>query len=167
MLTHRIAFAAMLFAVSACATAATPEQLAAKEEAKAAQVFADDPRRGEEVGKLCFAHQIDSFGETTKRAVVVREGRDYYLVETYPGCFDLDWAQSLAFDSFTSCLSKGDRVFAFDTAFATQRSAGHQQSCRVKAIYEWNKDAEAEDESSDDETEDQAEDETLETASLN
>ena len=164
MLTHRIVFAAMLFVVSACATATTPEQLAAKEEAKAAEVFAEDPRRGDEVRKLCFTNQIDSFGQTTKRAVVVREGRDYFLVETFPGCFDLDWAQSLAFDSFTSYLSKGDRLFAFDTAFGTQRGAGHRQSCRVKAIYEWDRDAE--DETSDEDSEEDSETETLETASI-
>ena len=78
MLSHRIAFAAMLFVVSACATATTPEQLEAREQAKAEQVFADDPRRGEQVKRLCFASQIDGFGETTKRAVVVREGRHQY-----------------------------------------------------------------------------------------
>lgn len=67
MLTHRIAFAAMLFTVAACATATTPEALEAqqqaREEARAAEVFANDPRRGEEVKKVCFASQIDSFGD--------------------------------------------------------------------------------------------------------
>ncbi|MEL7113241.1 MAG: DUF6491 family protein [Pseudomonadota bacterium] len=141
MLSHRIAFAAMLFVVSACATATTPEQLEAREKDRAAEVFADDPRRGEQVDKVCFARQIDSFGLTTKRAVVIREGGDRYLVETFAGCFDLDWAQSLAIDSFTSCLSKGDRIFAFDTPFGPDRHDRFQQSCRVKAIYKWDRDA--------------------------
>lgn len=161
MLTHRIAFAAMLFVVSACATATTSEQLAAKEKSNAKEVFADDPRRGEEVKKVCFTSQIDSFGETTRRAVVIREGRDRFLVETFPGCFDLDWAQSLAIDSFSSCLSKGDRIFAFDNVFGHQPRIGHQQSCRVKAIYEWDRDAGKEDET--DESDDT---EALETAAL-
>lgn len=160
MLVHRIAFAAMLFTVSACATATTPEALEAREKAKAEAVFADDPRRGEEVSKLCFASRIDSFGETTKRAVVVREGRDHYLIETFPGCFDLDWAQALKIDSFSSCLSKGDRIIAFDNAFGHRDTAGHQQSCRVKSIYEWDKDAEAPAE------EDESAPEPVETASL-
>lgn len=164
MLSHRIAFAAMLFVVSACATATTPEQLEAREQAKAEQVFADDPRRGEQVKRLCFASQIDGFGETTKRAVVVREGRDQYLIETFPGCFDLDWAQSLGVSSFSSCLSKGDRIFAFDTPFGNSRNAIGHQSCRVKAIYEWDQDADKEDES-DGETTDEAE-ETVETVEL-
>lgn len=142
MLTHRIAFAAMLLTVTACATATTPEALEARERAKAEAVFADDPRRGDKVKRLCFASQIDSFGETTKRAVVVREGGDHYLIETFAGCFDLDWAQSLAIDSATSCLSKGDRILAFDSAFVRHDDVGHQQSCRVKTIYEWDRDAE-------------------------
>ena len=143
---HRhLAVSAVLFALSACATATTPEAIADREQAKADAVFADDPRRGALVDKVCFTRQIDSFGETTKRAVVIREGRDYYLVETFPGCFDLDWAQSLAFDSFSSCLSKGDRLVAFDNAFAhTDRKIGQPQTCRVKAIYDWDRDAEAE-----------------------
>ena len=144
MLTHRLAFAAMLFAVSACASAPTPEQLEAREASRAAQVFADDPRRGDEIDKLCFASQIDSFGLTTKRAVVVREGGDRYLVETFPGCFDLDWAQALAVDSFGSCLTKGDRILAFDSVFAGAGHHSSRQSCRVKAIYNWDKDATAE-----------------------
>lgn len=148
---HHLAVSAILFAVSACATASTPEAIAAREQAKADAVFADDPRRGAVVDKVCFTRQIDSFGETTKRAVVIREGRDFYLVETFPGCFDLDWAQSLAFDSFSSCLSKGDRLVAFDNAFAqTDRSIGQPQTCRVKAIYEWDKEAEATEESDED-----------------
>lgn len=148
MLTHRIAFAAMLLTVTACATATTPEALEARERAKAEAVFADDPRRGDEVKRLCFASQIDSFGETTKRAVVVREGSDHYLIETFAGCFDLDWAQSLAIESATSCLSKGDRILAFDSAFVRHDDIGHPQSCRVKAIYEWDRDAEQSDEES-------------------
>jgi len=159
MLSHRIVFAAMLFIVSACATATTPEQLEAREQDRAAQVFADDPRRGELVNRLCFASQIDGFGLTTKRAVVVREGRDRYLVETFPGCFDLDWAQSLAFDAFGSCLSKGDKIYAFESAFGPDHGDRNRQSCRVKAIYEWHRDAETEEASDEDESE-------LETAAV-
>ena len=158
MLSHRIAFAAMLFVVSACATATTPEQLEAREKERAEEVFAGDPRRGEQVDKVCFTSQIDSFGLTTKRAVVIREGGDRYLVETFPGCFDLDWAQSLAIDSFSSCLSKGDRIIAFDNVFGHDRNTSFRQSCRVKAIYEWNRDALEEQD-----TEEEAETETEET----
>lgn len=164
MLSHRIAFAATLFVVSACATATTPEQIEARENAKAEQVFAGDPRRGDVVDRVCFARNIDGFGETTKRAVVIREGRDRYLVETFAGCFDLDWAQSLAFDSATSCLSKGDRIFAFDSAFGPDRHDRFQQSCRVKTIYKWDRDAEEIEDPEAEETEGEAE--PVETAAL-
>lgn len=156
MLSHRITFAAMILVVSACATATTPEQLEAREAKRAAEVFADDPRRGELVDKVCFANQIDSFGLTTKRAVVVREGGDRYLIETFPGCFDLDWAQSLAIDSFGACLTKGDRILAFDSVFPNDRHLNAQQSCRVKAIYEWDRDAVAPDDSGEDESSEEA-----------
>lgn len=162
-MSHRIALTALLLVASACATELTPEQLEAREQEKADQVFADDPRRGEQVRNLCFASQIDSFGQTTKRAVVVREGRDHFLIETFPGCFDLDYAQGLAIDSFSSCLSKGDRILAFDTPFGNSGHSGIQQSCRVKAIYEWDEDAGEEDsEAKDTETSE----ETIETAAL-
>ncbi|GAB5455021.1 MAG: hypothetical protein Hens2KO_12500 [Henriciella sp.] len=162
-MSHRIALTALLLVVSACATELTPEQLEAREQKKADQVFADDPRRGEQVRNLCFASQIDSFGQTTKRAVVVREGRDHFLIETFPGCFDLDFAQGLAIDSFSSCLSKGDRILAFDTPFGNSGHSGIQQSCRVKAIYEWDEDAGEEDSEAEDT---ETSEETIETAAL-
>ena len=161
-MSHRIALTALLLAAAGCATELTPEQLEAREQAKAAQVFADDPRRGEQVKNLCFASQIDSFGQTTKRAVVVREGRDHYLIETFPGCFDLDFAQGLAIDSFSSCLSKGDRILAFDTPFGNTGHNGVNQSCLVKAIYEWDEDAGKEE----NEAEETTEEETVEVAAL-
>lgn len=162
-MSHRIALTALLLVASACATELTPEQLEAREQEKADQVFADDPRRGEQVRNLCFASQIDSFGQTTKRAVVVREGRDHFLIETFPGCFDLDYAQGLAIDSFSSCLSKGDRILAFDTPFGNSGHNGIQQSCRVKAIYKWDKDAGEEDSEAEDTGDSE---ETVETAEL-
>ena len=140
MLTHRTAAAVLLLTLSACATANTPEAIAEREQARADEVFANDIRRGEIVDRVCFASNIDSFGETTRRAVVVREGRDRYLIETFGGCFDLDWAQSLAIDSFSSCLTKGDRIFASDSAFGFDKQ-DLRQSCRIKAIYEWDPDA--------------------------
>lgn len=141
MLTHRTAFAVLFFAVSACATDTSPEAVAEREAARAAQVFANDVRRGEQVDRVCFASSIDGFGETTRRAVVVREGRDRYLIETFGTCFDLDWAQSLAIDTFSGCLTKGDRIFASDSAFGFDKS-DVRQSCTVKAIYDWDPDAE-------------------------
>lgn len=160
-MSHRIALTALLLVASACATELTPEQLEAREQQKADQVFANDPRRGEQVRNLCFASQIDGFQQTTKRAVVVREGRDHFLIETFPGCFDLDHAQGLAIDSFSSCLSKGDKILAFDSPFGNAGHSGIQQSCRVKAIYAWDEDAGKEDSDAEDKTDSE---ETVETS---
>nr|WP_070959550.1 DUF6491 family protein [Hyphomonas sp. Mor2] len=165
MLTHRTALAVLLFAVSACATDTSPEAVAEREKERAEEVFANDVRRGAEIDRVCFARNIDSFGETTRSAVVVREGRDRYLVETFSGCFDLDWAQSLAIDSFSSCLTKGDRIFASDSAFGFDKQ-DLRQSCRVKAIYEWDPDAEEAKSEETDESESDS-DADLETAALN
>ncbi|MEL6861641.1 MAG: DUF6491 family protein [Pseudomonadota bacterium] len=164
MIAHRTAFAAMLFVISACATATTPEQQAEIDERIAEETFANDVRRGEKVDKVCFTREIDGFGMTTDRAVVINEGRKDYLVETFPGCFDLDWAQALAFDSFSSCLRRGDRILALESPFGTDLNGIPNQACRVKAIYEWNKDAEAESEDAPDE--ESVEAEPLETASI-
>lgn len=167
MLTHRTAAAVLLLTLSACATANTPEAIAEREQARADEVFANDIRRGEIVDRVCFASNIDSFGETTRRAVVVREGRDRYLIETFGGCFDLDWAQSLAIDSFSSCLTKGDRIFASDSAFGFDKQ-DLRQSCRIKAIYEWDPDATKDaDEDEGENAPEEASEATLETASLN
>ncbi len=160
MLTHRTAFAVLCFAVSACATGTSPEATAEREQSRSDAVFANDVRRGAEVDRVCFTSNIDSFGETTKRAVVIREGRDRYLVETFGGCFDLDWAQSLAIDSFSNCLSKGDKIIASDSAFGFDKNDISRQSCRVKAIYEWDPDAEEDTES------EESNEEELETAAL-
>lgn len=165
MLSHHTAFAVLLLAVSACATDTSPEALAEREQARAEEVFANDVRRGEQVDRVCFTRSIDSFGETTRRAVVIREGSDRYLVETFGGCFDLDWAQSLAVDSFSSCLSKGDRIIASDSAFGFDKQ-DLQRSCRVKAIYEWDPDAEAADDEETDEEGDTESGDALESASL-
>jgi len=166
MIAQRTALAVLLFSVAACATDTSPEAVAEREQDRAEQVFANDIRRGDEIDKVCFTRSIDSFGETTRRAVVIREGQDRYLIETFGGCFELDWAQSLAIDSFSSCLRKGDRIFASDSAFGFERQ-DLRQSCRVRAIYEWDPDAaeKAEEEDSEGETESPTE-ETLETASL-
>jgi len=157
MLIHRTAFAVLFLAVSACATDTSPEATAAREQARADAVFANDIRRGKQVDRVCFTRSIDAFGETTKRAVVIREGGERYLVETFGGCFDLDWAQSLAVDSVSSCLTKGDRIFASDSAFGFDKDDIRHQSCRVKAIYEWDPDAEEADAEADPATESEAE----------
>lgn len=107
--------------------------------------FADDPRLGERVNSICFGSQIDGFGETTERTIIVSVGpnRDY-LVETFGYCPDLEFAQSVAFDQFSSCLHEGDSIIPFESAFGPNRVSGvPTQECIIRSIYEWDPDAAA------------------------
>ncbi len=141
MLRRRALFATLSFTLVACATSADPNQLAATE------TETPDIRKGEEVRSLCFARNIDRFSDATNNSVVVEEGRQTYLIETFQRCHDLRYAQSLALRSTSLCLSKGDDILAFDSTFGPDAQSGLQPiPCKVKAIYEWDEDAvEAED----------------------
>lgn len=133
MNVHTILASGALLALAGCATGDQTTNLAETETA--------DPRRGDEVRNICFASSIDGFGESTRNTVVVSEGMDQYLVETYHRCFDLDFAQSLKIDSTLGCLSRGDTITPFDSVFGNNPGGAIPQRCTVKAIYEWNADA--------------------------
>ena len=90
MTKHQIVFAAMTFILAACATG-----MDGSEEPKKMS-WETDERLGERVDKICFGSNIDGFKQTTRTSVVVSEGRDDYLIETYRGCFDLSSAGSLS-----------------------------------------------------------------------
>ena len=135
----RLIFAAMFLSLSACASALTPEE---KAQQLSESLYADDPRRGEEVNKLCFASSIDGFSQTTKRAVVVSEGLRDYLVTTRFRCNDLDHALSLGVKSFSACLRPGDKLIGSDSAFGLNSTGPGPQTCLVDKIYEWDADAE-------------------------
>lgn len=114
--------------------------------------YIGDARLGEEIDRICFGSQIDGFGETTDYTVIV-EARvnDYYLIETSNYCQDLDFAQSIAFDRATSCLTRGDAILAFDTVFPhADRPGIGPNRCLIRHIYEWDPDAEAEEEEEED-----------------
>ncbi len=99
--------------------------------------FAEDARLGEQVSKICFASRIDSFGETTRDTVVVEEGRDYYLIETFGTCFNLRNAQRLGVKATDStCLRPGDKLVVSDNIFDVRRQLDFT-SCTIKSIYEW------------------------------
>lgn len=104
--------------------------------------FAEDARLGERVDRICFGRSINGFGETTRRTIVLEANvNDYYLVETFGSCRDLDWAQSVALDQYASCLTTSDALIPYDSAFGPDRSGIAPQACRIKAIYEWDPDA--------------------------
>ena len=106
------------------------------------EAFAEDPRLGERVERICFGRSIRGFGETTRRTIVFDVGpNEHYLVETFGPCQDLDWAQSVRLDQFSSCVTTADSIIPSTSAFGRSRSDFPVQSCRIKSIYEWDPDA--------------------------
>ena len=131
--THSL-IVGMAFALSACASALTPEERA---EIKSADLFEDDPRRGDEVKKICFVSNIDGFSNASDRAVVISEGRKDYLVTTSHRCSDLDHALSVGIKSFSSCLSRGDKLIGRDSLTGHNTVGAAPIACHVSKIYKW------------------------------
>lgn len=100
-----------------------------------------DPRVGEEVNSVCFRRNIDRFSDATDYSVVIGKGvNDKYLVLTRV-CSDLEFAQSLAVESNSSCLREQDYIRVFRSAFGpSELDTGAFNRCFVDAIYEWNDD---------------------------
>lgn len=139
---HKTLLAVILLSLTACASGTPAEIEAQRAERNAADLFEGDPRRGEEVSKLCFAARIDGFTNSTDRAVVLREGNREYLVTTRTRCPDLDDAMSLAVDSFSSCLSRGDKLIGAESVFGGNFGGPPSIACFVDKIYEWDRNAE-------------------------
>ena len=109
--------------------------------------YADDPRLGGEVDRVCFASTIDSFGNNSRNTFTVREGMDHYLIEVFGTCSSLKDAQQIAIDATGSCLSKGDGVIVSDSiAGFDDRTGIGPQRCIVDAIYDWDPKAQKTDE---------------------
>ena len=138
MLKPATAVIASMLAVAACASSGPRLD---------AEDYLASPALGEKTDRLCFTRNIDGFGATTRRTVIVEEGvNDYYLIEVFGACQDLDWAQSLTFTRTTgSCLTRGDRLLTFDTAIPTRSDVRFSNQCTIKSIYEWDKDKLGED----------------------
>lgn len=99
-----------------------------------------DIRKGEQVNRVCFVGSIDGFGDTTRNTIVISEGLDNYLLETF-ACYGLDRAESITFDTFSGCLTRGDDVIPFESFTGPDASDPRPTPCKIKAIYEWDKDA--------------------------
>lgn len=129
--------ATALFALAAC----TSQPDAAND---APEAWRSDARLGEKVDRVWFASNIDSFRMATRNSVIVEEGvNDEFLIETVGSCHDLDGANSLSFDTFpgASCVTKGDSIYAYRSAFGPDRTDIPPARCPIRAIYEWNEDA--------------------------
>lgn len=132
--------AAGLALTAALAACQSPQALDGEPEAFMSYV--DDPRLGEQVGRICFSRQISRFGETTEDTVIVEAGlNDYYLIKTLGPCTDLERANSMALDQFgASCLTKGDSIIAYDTVFGPDATGLPPRACLIDEIYEWHPD---------------------------
>ncbi len=103
-----------------------------------------DARLGERVDRICFKRSVDSFRENTRRTLIVERGvNDEYLIETNGACYDLKNAQSLSFDTFggSSCITRGDNIYAYDSAFGPDRTDVPNIRCPISAIYKWDEEA--------------------------
>ena len=134
-------YGGMVFLLSACATVANGGDEAV-DTVRGAERFAEDERLGERVDRMCFTSSIDGFSDAEDDTIVLRASASrHYLVET-TSCHNLDWAQSVAIDSHSSCATRGDRLIVYDTAFPTHSNDGlRTQRCLITGIYEWDPDA--------------------------
>lgn len=99
--------------------------------------YAGDPRLGEETKRICFSSNIDGFSLNERRTVVLHEGRDRYMVEVTAGCPDLEYAEAIAVDSATGCLTPGDAIIVARTlgdSFGNNR-------CLITEMREWDEKA--------------------------
>ncbi len=104
--------------------------------------YADDPRLGEEVDRICFASNIDSFGDNTRDTFTVREGRDHYLIEVFGTCTSLNHAVTMAIGSSTNCLTNGDSIIVSDSLMPRRDQTFSTTRCLVKSMHKWDPKAE-------------------------
>lgn len=136
-----------VLALAACASSDGEPRI------RGAAQFADDPRLGEQVNKICFTSRFDGFSETTKDTAVIEVGRNHYLVETFGGCFNLDDALSIGLGNRTGCLHRGDRLYVSESVFPTRGFGSNGlERCTINSMYKW--DPKAESPEAEDETED-------------
>ena len=115
-------------ALVACSTAPAEPRLRGLEK------YAGDPRLGPETRSVCFVSNIDGFSLNERETVVLREGRDQYMVEVTAGCTDLEIAETIAVDAHGGCLTPGDSIIVARTlgdSFGSNR-------CLIREIREWN-----------------------------
>lgn len=144
-----LTLAATMFALAGCASTADTDP-----KPKGVAKYENDPRLGEQVDKICFANNIDSFGNNTRDTFTLREGRDYYLVEIFGSCPALDHAVTMRIDSSMSCLRDGDHVIVSESLTGGSNQPFSTSRCLVKSIYKWDPKAEkAEDAQDSDATE--------------
>ena len=114
---------------------------------KGIAAFADDPRLGEQVSKICFKRNIYGFSNATRDTVVLSAGvNDDYIVEVFGGCTNLRHAQGIAIDSNLSCVDDNDFLIVSESVFPSNDRAFDLERCAINKIHKWDKRATAEEE---------------------
>lgn len=133
----------LIATITALTLAACASTENAEPRIKGAAQFADDPRLGERVDKICNTRSVNGFSEETRDTVVVSVGASKeYLIETYGGCQNLRDAGSIALDASGSCLRRSDNLIVSQSTFRMNDNIGPgPDRCAIKAIYKWDKDA--------------------------
>lgn len=140
----------------AASCASTPSN-----EPRGAAKFAEDPRLGEKVNRFCFTNSISGFTPLDDDTVVVRARvNDHYLLEILGFCPELDFAQTVGFNTRSSCINRGDRLIVSTSAFSLNDGGIGPDVCIINGIYKWDKDAEAEKDETPEESDAASEQET-------
>ena len=120
-------------ALAACQSTGTPSP-------RGMAAYADDPRLGEPVDRICFASTIDGFSNNERDTVVLREGRDEYMIEVFGACPELENAFTIGIDSATGCLTNMDAIIIGDTLGG---SGIGPRRCTIKEMRKWDPKAKA------------------------
>lgn len=97
-----------------------------------------DYQRGPEVRRICAVRSISGFQRADDRSLLVTlSPKRRYLIETIGFCPDLDFAFTIGLETFSGCLSRGDRIVIPPVFDPHRRRHLPQPSCRVHRIYEW------------------------------
>jgi hypothetical protein len=146
----KLTLAAAALALAGCASTTDTDA-----KPKGVAKYADDPRLGEEVDRICFASNIDSFGDNTRDTFTVREGRDYYMIEIFGSCPPLQHAMTMRMDSAMNCLTAGDHVIVSDSLTTSSSTPFSKARCLVKSIYKWDPKADETPSEADEQTQDE------------
>jgi len=131
---------ATLAALALLGCTSTPTDTAEKP-ASGIAALKEDPRLGEQVGRICFASRIDGFRNATKNTVIVESGlKKEFILETMGSCQNLRHAQAIGLPSGFSCLSELDSLMVYDSSFGTQTTPFSNERCAIRSIHRWNED---------------------------
>lgn len=133
---------ASLFLFVSCATNTGTEG-----DVKGIAKFEGDPRLGEEVNRICFNRNIDSFQNATRDTIVLSSNPNrQYIVEVRPGCIGLQNARSVAVDTTLTCITQGDFLLVSRSSFSLNDGDSSTGRCFINAMHEWDRRAKAPDE---------------------